>query len=103
MNMVKVKILKKCWCGDAGAIKEMHASRAKQLIDDRFAVEVAEDREAREARNADSLKIRDKAFSKRDKEAEKEAKKEAKKKEAEKAKRSRGRKKPDNKAMSAKE
>lgn len=96
MNMMNVKLLKTCWVGKRGDEKQMHRDGGMQLVKDGFAVEVESDKEAREARKAESLELQDKAFTARDKRLEKEAKaKEAK------AKRSRGRKKVDNKALTA--
>ena len=94
MNMMTVKLLKTCWVGKHGDTKQMHRDGGRQLIEDGFAVEVESDKDARDARNARSRELQDKAFTARDKRLEKEAK-------AKEAKRSRGRKKVDNKALTA--
>lgn len=92
-NMVKVKLLKKCWCGKSGDTKQMHRTQAEQLIKDRFAVEIQEDNEARESRAKESQAMQNKALKEKAKREKKEADKQAKVRSP--------KTKPENKSMSA--
>lgn len=67
MTQMKVKILKSCWCGQAGDTKELHETQAQQLIRDRFAVEDTDHAAEKDARQAESQALQNKAFTAKDK------------------------------------
>lgn len=92
-----VKILKSCWCGSAGDIKEVGDNQARRLIADGYAELDANGAEVRAKRQAESQELQNKAMAAK-------AKRDAGEPEADKKKpaaKSKGSKKISNKAMSA--